>query len=120
MARTKQTARKTVGGKAPRKQLVTKASKRFAPATGGVKKPHRYYLSFLYYNNNCSRIQSDYFCVHIMMMIDFDLEPSLYARSGSIRRALSSLFRNFHSRDSSVKFARKGGYVSFCVFRTFF
>ena len=46
MARTKQTARKTSGGKMPRKQLATKklATKaaRKSSATGGVKKPHRY------------------------------------------------------------------------------
>jgi histone H3 len=42
MARTKQTARKSSGGKAPRKQLATKAARKSAPATGGVKKPHRY------------------------------------------------------------------------------
>jgi len=42
MARTKQTARKSTGGKAPRKQLHTKAARKSAPATGGVKKPHRY------------------------------------------------------------------------------
>ena len=43
MARTKQTARKTTGGKgAPRKQLATKLARKAAPATGGVKKPHRY------------------------------------------------------------------------------
>jgi len=45
MARTKQTARKTTGGKAPRKQLATKAARKTAhtaPATGGVKKPHRF------------------------------------------------------------------------------
>jgi histone H3/H4 len=41
-ARTKQTARKSTGGKAPRKQLATKAARKSAPATGGVKKPHRY------------------------------------------------------------------------------
>ena len=45
MARTKQTARKSTGGKAPRKQLATKAARKSAPATGGVKKPHRYALS---------------------------------------------------------------------------
>merc|ERR1712216_381085 len=39
---TKQTARKSTGGKAPRKQLATKAARKSAPATGGVKKPHRY------------------------------------------------------------------------------
>ena len=42
MVRTKQTARKSTGGKAPRKQLATKAARKSAPATGGVKKPHRY------------------------------------------------------------------------------
>uniref|UniRef100_A0A3Q4AWE9 Histone H3 n=1 Tax=Mola mola TaxID=94237 RepID=A0A3Q4AWE9_MOLML len=51
MARTKQTARKSTGGKAPRKQLATKAARKSAPSTGGVKKPHRYrpdnYLKWL-------------------------------------------------------------------------
>uniref|UniRef100_A0A8C4VL99 Histone H3 n=1 Tax=Gopherus evgoodei TaxID=1825980 RepID=A0A8C4VL99_9SAUR len=42
MARTKQTARKSTGGKAPRKQLATKAARKSAPATEGVKKPHNY------------------------------------------------------------------------------
>nr|XP_033491437.1 histone H3-like centromeric protein CSE4 [Epinephelus lanceolatus] len=39
---TQFTARKSTGGKAPRKQLATKAARKSAPATGGVKKPHRY------------------------------------------------------------------------------
>ncbi|GFZ46416.1 Histone H3 [Saitozyma sp. JCM 24511] len=45
MARTKQTARKSTGGKAPRKQLATKAARKTQTtggAAGGVKKPHRY------------------------------------------------------------------------------
>ena len=42
MARTKQTARKSTGGKAPRKQLATKSARKSVPATGGVKKPNRY------------------------------------------------------------------------------
>jgi len=37
-----QTARKSTGGKAPRKQLAAKAARKSAPAAGGVKKPHRY------------------------------------------------------------------------------
>ena len=41
MARTKQTARKSTGGKAPRKQLATKAARKAQPV-GGVKKPHRF------------------------------------------------------------------------------
>ena len=43
MARTKQTARKSTGGKAPQKQLATQAAWRLAPATGGIKKPHHYH-----------------------------------------------------------------------------
>ena len=70
MARTKQTARKSTGGKvrtpihyllsawpslktefvqlfqAPRKQLATKAARKSAPTSGGVKKPHRYRHGF--------------------------------------------------------------------------
>jgi histone H3 len=43
MARTKQTAQKSTGGKAPRKRIVVKKSgKKVIPAKGGVKKPHRY------------------------------------------------------------------------------
>lgn len=33
---------KSTGGKAPRKQLASKAARKSAPSTGGVKKPHRY------------------------------------------------------------------------------
>lgn len=43
MARTKQTARKSTGGKAPRKTLATKTARASVPAVpSGTKKPHRY------------------------------------------------------------------------------
>ena len=42
MARTKQTARKSTGAKAPRKQLASKAARKSAPLSGGVKKPHKF------------------------------------------------------------------------------
>jgi len=44
MARTKQTARKSTGGKAPRKALATKAARKSCPPGSGtgVKKPHRF------------------------------------------------------------------------------
>jgi histone H3 len=42
MARTKQTARKSTGGKAPKKALASMAARKSAPAAGGVKKPHRF------------------------------------------------------------------------------
>ena len=41
MARTKQTARKSTGGKAPRKQLASKAARKSTPA-GEAKKTRRY------------------------------------------------------------------------------
>ena len=42
MARTKQTARKSTGGKCPRKSLNTRHGRRNRVSTGGVKKPHRF------------------------------------------------------------------------------
>ncbi|CAB9496568.1 Histone H3 [Seminavis robusta] len=42
MARTKQTARKSTGGRAPRMELRTIAARERAPRQGGVRKPHRY------------------------------------------------------------------------------
>jgi len=45
MARTKQTARKSTGGKAPRKQVASKAARKTAAtatSTSGLKKPHRF------------------------------------------------------------------------------
>ena len=46
MARTKQSARRSTGGKAPRQHLATKGARvvarRALGAVGGVKKPHRY------------------------------------------------------------------------------
>lgn len=42
MARTKQTARKSTGGKAPRKQLAIKAARKKTPSALATKKPHRY------------------------------------------------------------------------------
>ncbi|KAH3765019.1 histone H3 [Pelomyxa schiedti] len=42
MARTKQTARKSTGGKAPRKHIESTAARVMAAPAGGVKKPHRF------------------------------------------------------------------------------
>ena len=43
MARTKQTARKSTGGKAPRLHLATKAARNLARSFGGVKKPRHWH-----------------------------------------------------------------------------
>ena len=42
MARTKQTAFRSTGGKAPRVKLATMAARKTAPLYGGVKRPHRF------------------------------------------------------------------------------
>merc|ERR1711903_413095 len=42
MARTKQTSRKTSGGKGPHEQLATLAARKSGVAGGSIKKPHRY------------------------------------------------------------------------------
>ncbi len=44
MPRTKQTAKRSTGGKSPRKQLASKAARKSTQATsgGGIKKPHRF------------------------------------------------------------------------------
>jgi hypothetical protein len=44
---TKQTARKSSGGKVPRKALVTKVARKALPSAGGVKKPHQYCLGMV-------------------------------------------------------------------------
>jgi histone H3 len=43
MTRVKQTARKSTGGKAPRKHLATIAARVAARSSGGIKRPHRYH-----------------------------------------------------------------------------
>ncbi|XP_021712929.1 histone H3.3 type 2-like [Aedes aegypti] len=42
MARINRTAHKSTGGKAPRKQLATKAARKSTTTTGGGEKPHCY------------------------------------------------------------------------------
>jgi len=42
MARTKQTARKSTGGKAPRKHIASKSVKKETPEDSKIKKPHRF------------------------------------------------------------------------------
>ncbi|KAI3820264.1 hypothetical protein L1987_07808 [Smallanthus sonchifolius] len=45
MARTKQTARKSTGGKAPRKQLATKKPHRYRPGTVALREIRKYQKS---------------------------------------------------------------------------
>ncbi|KAF4676525.1 hypothetical protein FOL47_005961 [Perkinsus chesapeaki] len=42
MARIKQTARKSTGGKQPRKQLASKAARKSSPSATTIRRPHRF------------------------------------------------------------------------------
>uniref|UniRef100_A0AAY5KJP1 H3 histone, family 3D n=1 Tax=Esox lucius TaxID=8010 RepID=A0AAY5KJP1_ESOLU len=77
MARTKQTARKSTGGKAPRKQLATKAARKSAPSTGGVKKPHRY--SDLYVRLPRTSKQTSAFKVQLLVLCRKQVRHTLLA-----------------------------------------
>ena len=118
MARTKQTARKSTGGKAPRKQLATKAARKSAPATGGVKK-----VLFVFYSlcnvvlagrSNCV-VQTVVMALlrqntnHILSfcsLTDTGLEPLLCVRSESTRSPPSCSSASCHSRGWCARLPR--------------
>ncbi|XP_036349813.2 uncharacterized protein LOC118758269 [Ochotona princeps] len=60
MAPTKQTARKSAGGKAPRKQLATKAVLKSSPSTGGVKKSTELLICILPFQGLVRKIVQDF------------------------------------------------------------
>ena len=80
MARTKQTARKSTGGKAPRKALATKAARKSAPATGGKSARNKTYMV-----SRISRLR--------------DVQASR-SRTGSVRVLVLSRFVKFASSRS--------------------
>jgi hypothetical protein len=81
MARTKQTARKSTGGKAPRKHLATKAARKSAPTTGGIKKPYRFdYFAVLFgfvYLCLCCLVDSDLALLHLKKL-ESTRRPQIY------------------------------------------
>ena len=58
MARTKQTSRKTTGGKAPRKQLASKAARKSAPSSGALQESVEAYLVSLFEDTNLAAIHA--------------------------------------------------------------
>jgi hypothetical protein len=118
MARTKQTARKSTGGKAPRKQLATKAARKSAPATGGVKKV----LSVSFSLCNVLLAGGSKYDVQIVVMAlhgqntdhilafcsltDTGLEPLLCVRLESTKSPPSSSFASFLSRGWCARLPR--------------
>lgn len=56
MAWTKQTARKSTGGKVPRKKMATMAARGTNPPRGGIKKPHRYRPGTVAVSKKCNSL----------------------------------------------------------------
>jgi len=119
MARTKQTARKSTGGKAPRKQLVTKAARKQAPAVGGVKKPHRYRpgvynlcIMFTFTkecNIYCIYTTHIHYCVYDdprCVCVPIQQEPSPSVRYADSKSPPISSSRSYPSRVLSVRLHR--------------
>ncbi|KAJ1170047.1 hypothetical protein NDU88_001928 [Pleurodeles waltl] len=59
-----QSAHKFTGGKAPCKKLATKTSRKCAPGTGRVEKPHRYRPGTLAHRDTCPYQKSTELLVH--------------------------------------------------------
>lgn len=85
MARTKQTARKNTGAKAPRKQLANKAARKTASvsANQGIKK--------------VSQLLSPSNSLHFSLIVS-DQEQSLLERSGNSKSQQNSLSESYHSK----------------------
>ena len=81
MARTKQTARKSTGGKAPRRALATKSARKSAPSTGGLKKPHRYRPG----------------TVALREIRRYQKSTELLIRKAPFQRLVREIAQNFHS-----------------------
>ena len=67
MARTKQTARKSTGGKAPRKHVASKAARKATPSGGGIK------VRALEFENCVEIFVGSFFFCFSLRSISFDL-----------------------------------------------
>ncbi len=65
MAQAKQTARRSMGGKAPCKVLATKVVRKVVPSAGGVKKPHRYCLGMVAVSQMWMCVNSEHNVKHL-------------------------------------------------------
>ena len=89
MANTKQTAKKSTGGKAPRKQLAQKAARQTAPAKARVR-PHRYRPGAVALREIRKRQKSTALLIrklpfqHIVREIAEDRKPGVRFQAGAI------------------------------------
>jgi len=126
MARTKQTARKSTGGKAPRKQMATKAARKSAPSSGLSNFLSRFHCMlmslhsgvnmqfFLFLPNGAFIVHfvSSLIYFHILFQVasrsptDTDPELSPFVRSVVTRNPPTFLSASFPSRDWFVRSPR--------------
>ena len=94
ITRTKQTARMTVGGKAPRMGPVRMAARR-GPSTGGVKKPHRYRPGM---SPSCTTTATDNLAgtVALREIRRYQKTTELLIRKLPFRRLLKEICNSFH------------------------
>ena len=83
-------ARKSASGKAPPKQLATKADRKSAPATGGVRKPHRYQPGTIAlreirrYQKNTELLKSKLPFLRLVLEIVQDIKTDLRFQSSAV------------------------------------
>jgi histone H3 len=110
MARTKQNARKSTGGKAPRKGLATKAARKSAPATGGIKKPHCYRPGTVTLREICRYQKSydllipkaPYMCLFREILQDHKSDMRVQAAASVAAQEMSEAFLGQRLEDSNL------------------
>jgi hypothetical protein len=98
MARTKQMARRSSRGKAPRKALATKAARKALPSAGGIKKPHRYHPGTVAVSPTWMCINSKHTVSNSNSKNKFHVSfYGIFERSGDTKSWLTFWFARHHS-----------------------
>jgi hypothetical protein len=95
---TKQMARRSSGGKAPRKALAKKAARKALPSAGGIKKPHRYRLGTVAVSPTWMCINSKHTVSNSNSKNNFHISfYGSFERSGDTKSRLTFWFARHHS-----------------------
>ncbi|XP_025264131.1 uncharacterized protein LOC112637797 [Camponotus floridanus] len=103
MAGTKQIARKSTGGKAPRKQLPTKATRKSARAINGVKKPYRYRPESL----NVDEIIIDFVCKNHCLYDKRDVDFKNINKKKELWKKISEMLKTLYDVNMSARAIEK-------------
>ena len=105
MARTKQTARKSTGGHASRKDLATMAARAKTPSAGGIKKPHRYRPGTVAVSWSWNAVVNATPAIKPNTHLHFAFSYS-FERSGNTRSRLTFWFARRHSNNWCARLLR--------------